>query len=205
MCAQWEYSYVTQVISGEVLPRPERGKMRVHKIANVNKALEFIESKGVRLVCIGAEGSSTNTGLPLQLPILSFVSTCMSNNRVCNRHAPKQCVVESTKRDLFALYNSNLFWRPQGQLSIPVAYLTLWGPVFFTYLCYTIQCLRDGPYKRTNLDNDLFAVYRFFVHTVFGSVVQMSAFQNCSVSLVIQIQLIFQEYRYHQSWSKRFQ
>ncbi|XP_067939162.1 alpha-actinin-like isoform X1 [Watersipora subatra] len=44
-----------EVISGEVLPRPERGKMRVHKIANVNKALEFIESKGVRLVCIGAE------------------------------------------------------------------------------------------------------------------------------------------------------
>lgn len=30
--------------------------MRVHKIANVNKALEFIESKGVRLVSIGAEG-----------------------------------------------------------------------------------------------------------------------------------------------------
>ena len=45
-----------QVISGEVLPRPERGKMRVHRIANVNKALEFIESKGVRLVSIGAEG-----------------------------------------------------------------------------------------------------------------------------------------------------
>lgn len=44
------------MISGEVLPRPERGKMRVHKIANVNKALEFIESKGVRLVSIGAEG-----------------------------------------------------------------------------------------------------------------------------------------------------
>lgn len=31
------------------------GKMRFHKIANVNKALEFIESKGVKLVSIGAE------------------------------------------------------------------------------------------------------------------------------------------------------
>ena len=45
-----------EVISGEQLPKPDRGKMRFHKIANVNKALEFIESKGVKLVSIGAEG-----------------------------------------------------------------------------------------------------------------------------------------------------
>lgn len=32
--------------------------MRFHKIANVNKALEFISSKGVKLVSIGAEGMS---------------------------------------------------------------------------------------------------------------------------------------------------
>lgn len=44
-----------EVISGEPLAKPDRGKMRFHKIANVNKALEFIESKGVRLVSIGAE------------------------------------------------------------------------------------------------------------------------------------------------------
>ncbi|MGH0187032.1 UNVERIFIED_CONTAM: hypothetical protein FKN15_023396 [Acipenser sinensis] len=31
-----------EVISGERLPKPERGKMRVHKINNVNKALDFI-------------------------------------------------------------------------------------------------------------------------------------------------------------------
>ena len=30
----------------------------MHKIANVNKALEFIEVKGVKLVGIGAEGMS---------------------------------------------------------------------------------------------------------------------------------------------------
>ena len=47
-----------EVISGETLPRPERGNMRFHHIANVNKALLFIESKGVKLVSIGAEGSS---------------------------------------------------------------------------------------------------------------------------------------------------
>ena len=44
-----------EVISGERLPKPDRGKMRFHKIANVNKALDFIQSKGVRLVSIGAE------------------------------------------------------------------------------------------------------------------------------------------------------
>lgn len=43
-------------LSGERLPKPDRGKMRFHKIANVNKALEFISSKGVKLVSIGAEG-----------------------------------------------------------------------------------------------------------------------------------------------------
>uniref|UniRef100_A0A8C7TVI3 Alpha-actinin-4 n=1 Tax=Oncorhynchus mykiss TaxID=8022 RepID=A0A8C7TVI3_ONCMY len=44
-----------EVISGERLPKPERGKMRVHKINNVNKALDYIAGKGVKLVSIGAE------------------------------------------------------------------------------------------------------------------------------------------------------
>ena len=46
----------------------DRGKMRFHKIANVNKALDFIASKGVKLVSIGAEGKNvilTHTGLVL--------------------------------------------------------------------------------------------------------------------------------------------
>lgn len=38
------------------MPKPDRGKMRFHKIANVNKAIDFIERKGVKLVSIGAEG-----------------------------------------------------------------------------------------------------------------------------------------------------
>lgn len=45
-----------EVISGETLPKPDRGKMRFHKIANVNKALDYIAGKGVKLVSIGAEG-----------------------------------------------------------------------------------------------------------------------------------------------------
>lgn len=36
--------------------------MRVHKINNVNKALDFIASKGVKLVSIGAEGGSGDRG-----------------------------------------------------------------------------------------------------------------------------------------------
>ncbi|KAI9536913.1 Alpha-actinin-4 [Dissostichus eleginoides] len=44
-----------ETISGERLAKPERGKMRVHKINNVNKALDFIAGKGVKLVSIGAE------------------------------------------------------------------------------------------------------------------------------------------------------
>lgn len=44
-----------EVISGETLSKPDRGKMRFHKIANVNKALDFIANKGVKLVSIGAE------------------------------------------------------------------------------------------------------------------------------------------------------
>ena len=46
-----------EIISGEKLPPAEkRGKMRVHKIANVGKALQFIAEKGVKLAGIGAEG-----------------------------------------------------------------------------------------------------------------------------------------------------
>lgn len=45
-----------EVISGERLPKPERGRLRFHLVSNVNKALEFILSKGVKLVSIGAEG-----------------------------------------------------------------------------------------------------------------------------------------------------
>ena len=51
------------------MPKPERGKMRVHKINNVNKALDFIASKGVKLVSIGAEGESgplARLGGPIQ-------------------------------------------------------------------------------------------------------------------------------------------
>lgn len=44
-----------EIISGEQLAKPDRGKMRIHKLSNVNKALTFIESKGVRLVSIGSE------------------------------------------------------------------------------------------------------------------------------------------------------
>ena len=45
-----------ELISGEKVAPAEKGKMRIHKITNVKKALEFISQKGVRLVGIGPEG-----------------------------------------------------------------------------------------------------------------------------------------------------
>lgn len=56
-------SYPLLLFSGERLPRPDKGKMRFHKIANVNKALDFIASKGVKLVSIGAEGEEGTRGV----------------------------------------------------------------------------------------------------------------------------------------------
>uniref|UniRef100_A0A1I7ZDA4 Alpha-actinin n=1 Tax=Steinernema glaseri TaxID=37863 RepID=A0A1I7ZDA4_9BILA len=44
-----------EVISGESMGAPERGRMIIHKVSNINKALSFIESKDVKLVCIGAK------------------------------------------------------------------------------------------------------------------------------------------------------
>merc|ERR1739844_675131 len=43
-----------EVISEELLPKPERGKLRFHLISNVNKALDFVAGKGVKLVSISA-------------------------------------------------------------------------------------------------------------------------------------------------------
>lgn len=43
------------MLAEEPLPKPDRGRMRFHMITNVNKALQYIESKGVQLVSIGAE------------------------------------------------------------------------------------------------------------------------------------------------------
>lgn len=63
-------SVIIVLFEGERLPKPDRGKMRFHKIANVNKALDFITSKGVKLVSIGAEGTRS---LPVYLNILQAI------------------------------------------------------------------------------------------------------------------------------------
>uniref|UniRef100_A0A8C7TDU3 Alpha-actinin-4 n=1 Tax=Oncorhynchus mykiss TaxID=8022 RepID=A0A8C7TDU3_ONCMY len=80
-----------EVISGERLPKPERGKMRVHKINNVNKALDYIASKGVKLVSIGAEeivdGNAKMTLGMIWTIILRFaiqdISTAPYKNPTC--------------------------------------------------------------------------------------------------------------------------
>lgn len=37
-----------EIISGEKLGKPNNGKMRVHKVENVNKSLAFLQTKKVR-------------------------------------------------------------------------------------------------------------------------------------------------------------
>jgi spectrin beta len=43
-----------EILSGERLPRPTRGKMRIHCLENVDKALEFLKEQHVHLENIGA-------------------------------------------------------------------------------------------------------------------------------------------------------
>lgn len=57
--------HLLECLSGEKLPKAEKGKLRFHRIANVNKALDFVASKGVKLVSIGAEGNSKSTREPM--------------------------------------------------------------------------------------------------------------------------------------------
>lgn len=70
------------MLAGERLPKPDRGKMRFHKIANVNKALDFITSKGVKLVSIGAEGTrslgKTNRTENITLAFANRIYICVS-------------------------------------------------------------------------------------------------------------------------------
>ena len=62
-----------EVISGEQLPKPDKGQMRFHRIANVSKALDFIEGKGVKLVSIGAEGTAASEPLHYERVVLDLV------------------------------------------------------------------------------------------------------------------------------------
>ena len=69
-CDGLKLMLLLEVISGEKFPqRPERGKLRFHQISNVNKALDFISKKGVRLVGVGAEGRF------MLVSVLSVLST----------------------------------------------------------------------------------------------------------------------------------
>ena len=44
-----------ELLSGESLPRPNRGKMRVHFLENNSKAITFLKSKQVQVKVIGPE------------------------------------------------------------------------------------------------------------------------------------------------------
>ena len=63
-----------ELISGDKLPPAERkGKMRIHKVANVDKGLKFIAEKGVKLAGIGAEGMIVFADILLSLSLAHLV------------------------------------------------------------------------------------------------------------------------------------
>uniref|UniRef100_A0A8C6KMK0 Actinin alpha 4 n=1 Tax=Nothobranchius furzeri TaxID=105023 RepID=A0A8C6KMK0_NOTFU len=133
-----------EVISGERLPKPERGKMRVHKINNVNKALDFIASKGVKLVSIGAEeivdGNAKMTLGMIWTIILRFAIQdisveaactpnliCSSNswkdglafNALIHRHRPDLIDYDSLRKDDPVTNLNNAFEVAEKHLDIP--------------------------------------------------------------------------------------
>uniref|UniRef100_A0A7N8Y0T9 Actinin alpha 4 n=1 Tax=Mastacembelus armatus TaxID=205130 RepID=A0A7N8Y0T9_9TELE len=130
-----------EVISGERLPKPERGKMRVHKINNVNKALDFIASKGVKLVSIGAEeivdGNVKMTLGMIWTIILRFAIqdiSCMSINTpvlsdswkdglafnaLIHRHRPDLIDYDSLRKDDPVTNLNNAFEVAEKHLDIP--------------------------------------------------------------------------------------
>ncbi|OQR66979.1 spectrin beta chain, partial [Tropilaelaps mercedesae] len=63
-----------EIISGERLGKPNNGKMRVHKIENVNKALTFLHTKSLILL--------------QQPPVASRKSTRQSFRSECSRRKP---------------------------------------------------------------------------------------------------------------------
>ena len=69
-----------EVISNEQLAKPDRGRMRFHKIANVNKALDFITSKGVKLM-VGAEGTFMSRSCQSFDDVLRFQKSSMEISR----------------------------------------------------------------------------------------------------------------------------
>ena len=57
-----------EILSGDKLPKPTRGKMRIHCLENVDKALQFLEEKQVNLENMGCHGIvDSNHGLTLGL------------------------------------------------------------------------------------------------------------------------------------------
>uniref|UniRef100_A0A8C2J242 Actinin, alpha 4 n=1 Tax=Cyprinus carpio TaxID=7962 RepID=A0A8C2J242_CYPCA len=121
-----------EVISGERLPKPERGKMRVHKINNVNKALDFIASKGVKLVSIGAEETSAKEGLLLwcQRKTAPYKNVNVQNfhiswkdglafNALIHRHRPELIDYDKLRKDDPVTNLNNAFEVAERYLDIP--------------------------------------------------------------------------------------
>lgn len=106
--------------AGERLAKPERGKMRVHKISNVNKALDFIASKGVKLVSIGAEGEPRRASQPPRLGLgggISLPSVAMATRpprlQFNEMVVPERCGAAPVSRT-HSHTCTGMFWNQHG-------------------------------------------------------------------------------------------
>ena len=69
-----------QILSGEQLPKPTRGRMRIHCLENVDKALTFLSQKRVHLENLGAQ--DVVDGSPRLT--LGLIWTIILRFQVCN-------------------------------------------------------------------------------------------------------------------------
>ena len=78
-----------EILSGERLPRPTRGKMRIHCLENVDKALEFLKEQHVHLENIGAhdivDGNPSLTLGLIWTIILRFQIQDVFNDYIINK------------------------------------------------------------------------------------------------------------------------
>uniref|UniRef100_A0A3P8YPM4 Actinin, alpha 4 n=1 Tax=Esox lucius TaxID=8010 RepID=A0A3P8YPM4_ESOLU len=112
-----------EVISGERLPKPERGKMRVHKINNVNKALDFIASKGVKLVSIGGLWTPLWKTAPYKnVNVQNFHISWkdgLAFNALIHRHRPELIDYDKLRKDDPLTNLNNAFEVAEKYLDIP--------------------------------------------------------------------------------------
>ncbi|KAI2653870.1 Spectrin beta chain, non-erythrocytic 1 [Labeo rohita] len=138
-----------EVLSGELLPRPTRGRMRIHCLENVDKALQFLKEQRVHLENVGShdivDGNHRLTLGLIWTIILRFQGRreveCHSIHRVCRRDHGVGLLFTLTSCPLMILpLPLSLIYSPASLLDIPLYILSpympeyLSAPLFISFL-----------------------------------------------------------------------